>query len=1126
VKQPPEQQPPQGAPDFCSDPADPGSGQPQATAPVTLRHVVGIGASAGGLEALQELVRQLTPNGAVSFVVAQHLSPDHPSLIVDLLAHATALPVVAAVDGDPLAAGVIVVAPPSKDLRVEGHRLRLLDPEPRPAPSPSIDLLFESIAEHWGENGVAVVLSGTGSDGARGLLAVRACGGLTLVQAPETARFDGMPRAAMHLGGADLVLDPAAIGRLLASRVAEGGAWMARAEPGGETLPLDPILQRLRQACGIDFSQYKDSTVQRQLRRRMAIRQAADLEAYSTLLLEDPQEPPALVRNLLVTVTSFFRDPAAFDRLAARLGEELAHRGDRPTLRVWVAGCATGEEAYSIAMMVSAVLGHPADLDGRLRIFATDLDEASLAIARRGEYPLSTAKAIPPELRDRFVTVGPEGITVAKGLRSCVVFARHHVGEDPPFPNLDLISCRNTIIYFKPALRERVLELFRFALQPGGLLLLGSSESLGTNTPGFAPVDAAQHLYMRIPDPVRPARAAGSGPPAPRFRSPGPLPVRASLLPEAEPEQHLALMEALVRTLAWPSLVLDEHHELLQVIGDVSPYCRIPEGRITVAATALLRPELQGEARALFLIVRADGQTVISRPLTLANGGAGLHLEARPLPLGDRCLLLLSFVVHSPEASDTGVEGGTPPRMAGERDGAFDATIERLERELLTSQDHLRRSLAELEQVNEELEASSEELQASSEELQSSNEELEASNEELQSTNDELASLNQQLRSRGEELERLNNELENIQMSLSQGMVILDGELLIRRFSPLAVRVFGLVEADIGQPLLGVPTTVPLPELSGALRAVLAGDAPRRAFEAASGELAYLVQVLPYQERDGRRCGVIVTLTEVSELVALRRVAEASLAEFASLTDALEEVVWKRDRAMERLLYVSQRVQTLTGWTPEELTHQPHHLDALVHPDDRARLAASRDLDRGSWLVDYRLACRDGAYRWLRESARLLEEGDESFVVGTLTDLSVQRDLEAKSRDQEAVFAAVFNSGRWGVALFDEHGLLEQANRRFCDLVERDPGGIVGLACTELEADPANGLCAALREVLVPGARRGTVRSLELQTARGGGLPVVAEFLAVGRESAPARALVLVQDGGSAVPQSRSQRVK
>jgi len=1087
-----------------------------------LRHVVGIGASAGGLEALTQLVGQLTPAGLVSYVVAQHLAPDHPSRLVDLLAHATTLPVVAAVDGERLRSGVIVVVPPNRDLRLEGDRLRLLDPQPRFAPSPCIDLLFDSIAEHWGDSGVAVMLSGTGSDGARGLLAVRACGGLTLVQNPETARFDGMPRSAIHLGGADLVLDAAAIGQLLASRIAVGGDWVAAAVPQ-EPASLAPILPALLQATGIDFSQYKDSTLQRQLRRRMAIRQLTDPEAYQALLQKDPEESAALVRNLLVTVTAFFRDPLAFKALTERLLEDLAPVRDSRCLRVWVPGCATGEEVYTIAMVVSAMLGHPADLAARLRIFATDLDEGSLAIARRAVYPLSAAEAIPPDLRARFVTVGPTEIEIAKVLRNCAVFARHNVGEDPPFPNLDLISCRNTLIYFRSALHDRVLDLFRFALQPGGLLLLGSSESLGPSTQGFAPADAAQHLYVRTPEPRPPGRPVGLS--VLRPLPPGRQEARASRFHEAVPEQHLALLEALVRSLARPSLVLDEHHDLILVIGDVSPFCRIPEGRITTAAGALLRPELLAEARALFLLVRAEGEAVRSRPLTLEEGGPGLHLEARPVVLGERSLLLLSFVVQAADAGQLDSAGLVPPLVVGDRDGSFDAAIERLERELLLSQDDLRRSLAELEQANEELEASSEELQASSEELQSSNEELEASNEELQASNDELANLNQKLRSRGEELERLNTELENIQISLSQGMVIVDEQLRIRRFSPLAVRVFGLLDDDIGQPLLRVPTTVPLPGLPEALRAVLAGEQPRRGFEASSGEVAYLVQVLPYLERDGRRCGAIVTLTEVSELVALRRVAEASLAEFASLADALQEVVWKRDRSMQQLLYGSQRIRALTGWTSAELGDQPGRLDALVHPEDRQRLVESRDLAGGAWSVEYRLISREGICRWVRESARVLEEGDGSTVVGTLTDITELRELQEQSRDLQAVFASLFQADRWGVAVFDDQGRLVMANARFCALVGMASTAIVGVACAQLEPESSQGLCAALQEALVVGAPV-VARRLALLSQGGDVVEVEAEIRAVASEDASARAVLIVQPGGASVPQSLSQTVK
>jgi len=404
---------------------------------------------------------------------------------------------------------------------------------------------------------------------------------------------------------------------------------------------------------------------------------------------------------------------------------------------------------------------------------------------------------------------------------------------------------------------------------------------------------------------------------------------------ESVPEQHINLIEALVRTLAHPCLVLDENHDLVEVVGDVSAYCRIPEGRLTAAAGALLRAELQPEARTLFLLVRADRRAASSGLLHLPDRELALRLEAAPLQVGERALTVLSFIEQREAPSEA-----VPGLASSDRDAAFAREIERLERELLFSQDILRRSMADLEQANEELEASSEELQASSEELQSSNEELEASNEELQATNEELGTLNQQLRIRSDELERLNTDLENIQSSLSQGMVILDRQLRITRFSPLAVRVFGLVDSDIGQPLIGVPTTVPLPELRDALLAVVHGE-ERRSIEATSEEVAYLAQVMPYRDREGTRLGAIITLTDVSEMVALRRSAEAALREFASLADALEQAVWKRDHTMERILYMSRRIERLTGWSAAELCHDPQLFDNAIHADDRARAGAS-----------------------------------------------------------------------------------------------------------------------------------------------------------------------------------------
>ncbi|MCT0208037.1 chemotaxis protein CheB [Synechococcus sp. CS-1332] len=1013
-------------------------------------HLVGIGASAGGLEALQLLLGSLVSGGNVAYVVAQHLSPDHGSLMVDLLTRVTALQVLQAVEGAVLLPGTITVCSPNHDIRVLGDRVTLAEPEPRFGPSPSIDRLFESIAEHWAERGGAVVLSGTGSDGARGLRAVRAAGGLTIAQTPESARFDGMPRAAIAMGGADLILEPVAIGEHLCDLMHSGDDWVERGRPRPEAVNVSSALELLKHNSGIDFSQYKDSTLQRQLSRRMGLRQLDTMEEYLQLLTTDKLESSALVQNLLVSVTSFFRDPDSFAALGELLRGYVAQRTGRDRLRVWVPGCATGEEVYSIGMLISEVLDHPQDLAHCIKIFGTDLDEDALAVARRATYPPASVMAIPAHLRERFVVPHNGEMQICEALRNCVVFARHNVGMDPPFPRLDLICSRNTLIYFTPPLQERVLGLFRFGLLPSSLLFLGRTESLGIRTQGFDVADAEHRIFYRTAE-DQPSRHSTFSQPAQRS---APLfsPVgRISILRETVVEEHVATLEALVRSTCPPCVVLDEAHELVEVIGDVSPYCRLPEGRISSAATTFLLPDLQAEARAMLLIVRADGQLVRSRVLHLPDFALSLQLEARPLTVNERQLTLLSFFPVQADAQE--------PASSGEpvtRGPDFDQQIARLEKELLTSHDTLRRSMADLEGANEELEASAEELQASSEELQSSNEELESSNEELQATNEELATLNQQLRARSEELQQLSSDLENIQSSLNQGMVIVDRELRVTRYTPLAVRVFALVDGDIGQPLLGIPTTVSLPGLRSALGEVLAG-ASRRSIEAVNEEIAYLAQVLPYQEQDGQRRGAIVTLTDVSELLALRTAAEASLDSFSSLTDALDEAVWKRDESLHRLLYTSKRILPLTGWTPAELFAHSELLDDAIDPADRERVWASRTLKEGGWSVEYRIIRRDGQRRWVKENARVLTEAMERYVVGTLADITDQRQVEKHDQDLSVLLETLIHSPSFALAVFDANQRVVMVNGTLCERIGFDRDSLVG--------SPASLFCTLPEEV-------------------------------------------------------------
>jgi two-component system CheB/CheR fusion protein len=918
--------------------------------------VVGVGASAGGLEALQEFLGSLTPDGS-AILVAQHLAPDHPTLLVELLSRAAPFEVEEAVDGSPLRTNIVTVVPPNHDLTLDGDRLALVAAAERVGPSPSIDLLFESVAQSWGERAVGVVLSGTGSDDARGLRAIRAAGGLTMVQSPESARFDGMPRAALALGKPDVVADAGELGLRLAAFPTSVGAGDAKLPPVEDDV-LPQVVAQLRRSIGIDFAEYKPSTLKRQVQRRMAVRQIDVISDYVALLTAEPDEAQALKQNLLVTVTSFFRDPEAFEVLRDALGSYLAHPGADEVLRVWVPGCATGEEVYSIAMIVGDLMGRPADLARRLKIFGTDLDDGSLALARRAVYPASALSRIPEPLRLAYAKQGGDSFQVADVLRECAVFARHDVGTDPPFPRIDVISCRNTLIYFTSPLQRRVIRRFDFALRSGGLLFLGESEGLGRQGEGFTVVDASSRIfrhsgeflpsYEHVPLPFV-AGAARQARPAHR-----PL----TLEPERDVEL-IALLEQLVRFSGDAYVVLDDRHRPIRVVGDVSSYCRVPEGPLAASVSSFLREELRDEARALLLLCRGSNEPVSGQSLSIESVDHPFHMAAKPIQVGEESLTVLAFV---PEA-DLSVGSPTPP----DRSASFDRELKRLEQEVLVSQDALRRSLAELQSVNEELEASSEELQAASEELQASNEELQASNEELQATNEELGILNQESFQRGDLLQHLNSHLANVEASVNQGMVIVDQDLRITRFTPLAVRVFSLVDTDVGLPVLSARTTLPIPGLDAALRDVVGGG-PRFTIQARDDEVCYLVQVLPYKDSEGLPLGAIITLTDVTELDSLRATAEAALLELQVKSELLEETAF----------------DSLTG-----LLNRKNFSDALANEIARASHNGSRlalawiDLDRFKEVNDEH--GHDAGDVTLRTtSARVLEVVRSTDLVGRL----------------------------------------------------------------------------------------------------------------------------------------------
>jgi len=935
-------------------------------------------ASAGSLDPLHLLVSRLAPGHGAAYLLLRHASegPATEDLQTSLAA-CSPLPVEPLGEGRPPAADRVQLLPEGVDLEADGLALIPREPADRFGPAPNLDRILVSLAAVWGPRLIVMVLSGLGADGVLGLRRVLDAGGRAAALNPMTAQYSGMPSAAIQLGGLTAVLDPPGLSSWLNQQLSERGTLENAYSLTLTADMLQRILILLHERTGIDFSRYKSSTVCRQLQRRLALLKLDDFNTYLRLLVDDDQESELLKGNLLVGVTRFFREESAFAALRTELEALMQNRLPQQPLRVWVPGCATGEEAYSIAMVISSVLNHPPDLSDKLKLFATDLNDTALGVARRGLYPAASAEAIPNELRQRFITPRNGQIEISRELRRCIVFSRHNLGSDPPFPRLDLISCRNTLIYFNDSLQEQALRSFRFALVTGGLLLLGQSESLPPGSRGFSSVNAQQRLY-RLSSHLHRDDLVGL---APRPFGSGAMGIRrqGQQRRDQPARQHVALLEALAQQRQPPTLVLDDNLDLIAVLGDVTPFCGLPQGQLFTSVTGFLREEVRREATALLLLSRNDGTVRQSRSLQLEDDPEPVLLEVAPLVVDGRSLRCLSF--HR-----LPVPG---PMTAAPVSLDLNQEMARLEGELLRSQNSLRESMAELEQANEELEASAEELQASSEELQASNEELESSIEELQATNAELVALNQELQLRGEELAEVNTDLQNIQSSLSQGMVIVDRQMRILRFSPLAVRVFGLLDSDRGMPLLEVPTTLPLQGLAEALQAVVSG-APLQQLEASSEEVAYLLRVLPYLGPNQQLIGAIVTLTDVSELVALRRVAEASLAGFISLTDALDEVVWKRDPQLERLLYVSRQAGPILGRPAAELLADPGWLDRQIAAEDRQAVLTARQRPGPGWSVQYRWRHPDGRVLLLLETAVRLDGDLEASVVGTLRVVNAQ----------------------------------------------------------------------------------------------------------------------------------------
>ena len=975
--------------------------------------VVGLGASAGGIRALEQFFERMPADSGMAYVVVLHLSPEHESHLAGMLQRSTAMPVAQVSESVRVEPNRVYVIPPGKHLVMDNGHIRLAEPDREPGRRVPIDLLFRTLGANYREHAIGVVLSGTGSDGTLGLRRIKEDGGISIAQEPREAEYDGMPRSAIREGLVDFVLPVASMPeKLIGIRDA---SQKIRLPPEGDEPPqgeelnaLRDILSMLRIRTGHDFSNYKQTTILRRVTRRMQMRQVPDLAAYRQYVCEHPAELPDLQQDLLISVTNFFRDAAAFDYLGREVLPKL-FEGKRETdeVRVWVPGCATGEEAYSLAILLAeqaARMEHPP----RTQVFATDLDEEALGQAREGLFPETIAADVSPERLREFFTYEGGHYYVKKRVRATVLFAAHDILRDPPFSRLDLVSCRNLLIYFNRESQKRVLEIFHFGLRPGGSLFLGSAESADALPDLFAPVERKLRVYRRT--------ALASA-----FRHlPPPL-----LLDRWEPRvavdaaaaglksyRFADLHRTLLEHYAPPSVLVNEVFDVVHVSENAGKYLRVAGGEPSPNLLTLVHPDLRLDLRAAVYSAMQEVSEVTTRPLPVTLGGEARRVRVRARAVTRPDLHAPYLLVIFEEEDE---EQGPPAPGGADGDAARGGLAERLEEELQQTRNALRATVEQYETSNEELRASNEELQALNEELRSASEELETSKEELQSLNEELHAVNHELKDKVEELNLTNADHAHLLAATAVGTVFLDRELNITRYTPYFTDLFNVIPADVGRPLAHLTHNLDYHGLPQDAARVLRHLAPfEREVRSAEGKW-YVARLLPYRTEDDRVAGVVLTFLDITD----RKLAELRLAESHVLmglaTDAAE-AGWGTWDLQAGTATWDERGRRILGFAGEEEAATAAGWLRRVHPEDRPRveahvaacLAADRDFD-----VQYRVVRADGETRVVGAKGRFRKGADGTPLSGTglVTDITererLRAELEAEHEQRQEILESI-----------------------------------------------------------------------------------------------------------------------
>ena len=994
---------------------------------------MGVGASAGGLDAFTELLTALPLDTGMAFVLVQHLEAKHESILTKLLSKATQLPVTEIRQGMLVEPNHVYVIPANADLSIANGVLKILNRKTSPGRHLPIDHFFRTLAVTQGRRAIGVVLSGTASDGTLGLKAIKSAGGITFAQEPKSAQFDGMPKSAILAGCVDFVLRPQRIALELSRIALHPYVGFSNLEKVKEPLPAwdeqwMQVFKLLRDTSRVDFTFYKKATISRRVARRMASKNIEQLSQYLKYLQGNREELDALYQDLLIHVTSFFREPEIFRALRNKILPQLQARkpaGD--PIRIWVPGCSTGEEAYSIAICLLESLGDRA-ASTPIQIFASDISEWAIGRARAGVYPKDELKKVSKDRVQRFFDRVNGNYQVKSGVRDLCIFALHDLTKDPPFSRMDLISCRNVLIYLEPVLQKKILGSFRYALRDGGFLLLGKAETLG-GFPDFKIVDRKNQFFAKV---VTTNAFEARLVPLERLTPHQKRYVQETPSLDLEKEADRILWERSGNA----GLVVNSDLQIQYFRGDTSPYLRPVPGKATFQLLKMLREELVLELRGAVNEARKTKASVRREAVRIKRNGDFrlVNIEVQPLApysAGGGSFLILFEEVNRP------IEHPTKRSVGRQRKEGHDQELIEVRNDLTRTRDYLQAIIQEQETTNEELRAANEEAQSSMEELHSTNEELQTAKEELQSGNEELITLNEQLHKRNTELAHLSDELNNVLTGVDIPIVILGEGRRIRRFTPQAEKLLHLFPGDIGRPISHIRIAVDLPNLDESISQVLKGAREVwREVQAEDGRW-YSVRMLPFLTAEHKTDGVLMAFVDVDDLKQSHERSQQDQKLITAILNAATDLLVIVLDCEGRVLQFNRAAEEVTGFSLEEVKDR-RLWEVLPIPEER-------DQVRSGFEEALRGGRAEGETHWLtkRDEPRLIAwsntaeknvDGTVDYVIRTGVDVTEREKAQSQSRESDAAVRTLRQTSE--VRLLRDQKELHSLTARLLELQE------------------------------------------------------------------------------------------